>query len=229
MSMNKITYHPKDELLSSHANGDLPESLAVAISLHCELCPQCQKKLDAITNRLASKTWDSTGNKEEKEANEKASDSDGFDSMLANIMALEIEPTHLAPEPVYTLFIDDKEYQLPYILHRYDNLKWNHLGAVSRTRLNEEQDTRSNLLHIKPGGEIPHHTHKGFELTLLLDGSFEDESGYYQKGDFIWLDASNSHSPKTSEGCLCYTVQNAPLYFKQGLSKLFNPIGNLLY
>lgn len=225
--MNKITYHPSEALLRSHAHGDLPESLAVAVSLHCDLCPECQQQLEAMTHTLAQQAWFSEPSLSHQESGEKVTDD--FDAMLASITAQEVTPTYLAPEPSYTLWIDNKEYRVPYILHRYQHVKWNHLGAVSRTRLNEEQEMRSNLLHIKAGGEIPHHTHKGFELTLLLDGSFEDEFGQYKKGDFIWLDSSNSHSPKTEEGCLCYTVQNAPLYFKQGLSKIFNPIGNLLY
>ncbi|PKG56926.1 anti-sigma factor, partial [Shewanella sp. GutDb-MelDb] len=30
-------------------------------------------------------------------------------------------------------------------------------------------------------------------------------------------------------GCLCYTVVDAPLRFTKGISKLLNPIGELIY
>jgi putative transcriptional regulator len=76
---------------------------------------------------------------------------------------------------------------------------------------------------------VPEHTHKGFELTLLLDGEFEDEMGKYVKGDFICLDSAHKHSPQTTQGCLCLTVVNDALQFTKGMSKLLNPFGNLIY
>ena len=86
-----------------------------------------------------------------------------------------------------------------------------------------------NLLHIDKNGVIPQHKHKGYELTLLLSGAFEDQHGVYSKGDFIWLNGDIEHSPSTKEGCLCYTVQNAPLHFCSGISKVLNPLGSIIY
>ncbi|MGL5391190.1 MAG: ChrR family anti-sigma-E factor, partial [Shewanella sp.] len=40
---------------------------------------------------------------------------------------------------------------------------------------------------------------------------------------------ATEHAPTTKSGCLCYTVLNAPLHFTKGLSKLLNPIGELIY
>lgn len=221
MSMNKITHHPSDALLHSHIDGDLPESLSVAMTLHCDLCEHCKHKAEKLTQLFAVKAW--------KEPSIRDTNDVDFSDMLNGILNSDITDSYLKEKPIEHIFINSLHYELPYVLHRYVDMKWNQLGAVSRARLIEEGETRSNLLQINAGGVIPAHTHKGFELTLLLDGSFEDESGTYNKGDFIWLDASHAHSPKTIEGCLCYTVQNAPLHFTQGISKLFNPIGNLLY
>ena len=169
--MTNITYHPSDELLRSHANGELPESLSVAVSLHCDLCSECKNKVEAITQQLAEITWQSNSQAMYAVSNEATVD---YTSMLDSIMQLDVDDAYLVPTPAYHVSIADKIIEVPYLLHRYDDLKWNQLGAVSRARLIEEQDTRSNLLHIAAGGEIPNHTHKGFELTLLLDGSFED-------------------------------------------------------
>lgn len=219
MSMNKITHHPSDALLRSHVDGDLPESLAVGMTLHCNLCEHCKRKSELLTQEFAAKAWQAPAEAESVD----------FSQMLNGILNTEVETSYLKEPSVEHIFIDSFHYELPRVLTRYVDMKWNQMGAVSRARLIEEGATRSNLLHINAGGVIPTHTHKGFELTLLLDGSFEDESGHYHKGDFIWLDSSHAHSPKTIDGCLCYTVQNAPLHFTQGISKLFNPIGNLLY
>ena len=104
------------------------------------------------------------------------------------------------------------------------------LGKISRARLDFEDDAHhTSLLHIDKDGQVPCHTHKGFEITLLLEGSFEDEMGVYNKGDFIWLDGNHTHQPATKEGCVCLTVSSDALYFTKGVSQLFNPLGKYIY
>jgi putative transcriptional regulator len=101
---------------------------------------------------------------------------------------------------------------------------------LARTRIQlDETEIHTNLLHIEPGGSVPEHTHKGFELTVLLEGSFHDDHDKYVKGDFIMLDSSHQHHPVSPEGCLCYTVANDALHFTQGINKLLNPIGSFIY
>ena len=126
--------------------------------------------------------------------------------------------------------MNNKTISLPRVFNQIPLKSWNKLGDISRSRLDlNEEPLRSSLLNIAPYGEVPNHTHKGFELTLLLDGSFSDEMGKYYPGDFIWLDSEHTHSPKTTEGCLCYTVSDDALKFTQGLTKLLNPIGGFIY
>ena len=93
----------------------------------------------------------------------------------------------------------------------------------------DEGEIHTSLLQIQPGGMIPEHTHKGFEVTLLLDGEFSDDMGSYEAGDFIMLDGTHQHNPKTEDGCLCLTVVSDALHFTQGFGKLLNPFGSLLY
>lgn len=121
-------------------------------------------------------------------------------------------------------------YQIPRVFRQHIALPWQQIGKVSRMRFDiDEKNTRASLLYIEALGEIPQHTHKGFELTLLLSGEFSDSTGNYVVGDFIILDGNTQHSPTTQTGCLCYTVLDAPLYFTKGISKLLNPIGELIY
>ncbi|MEB6606783.1 ChrR family anti-sigma-E factor [Aeromonas sanarellii] len=220
-----IKTHPTDLMLRAFAADELPLPLAVGVSAHCELCPACAARVRACEAELASRHL---APKEQDEALPA-----GFDAMLAGILqqpvatAAELAPPEI-PQP--ELKVAGHSYRLPRALARHHAPRWRHIGAIRQHSLPlDELGARANLLHIEAGGRIPEHTHKGYELTLLLAGTIEDGDTRYQAGDFIWRDASHAHSPHTPDGCLCYTVQDAPVQFTKGLSRLLNGISHRLY
>jgi putative transcriptional regulator len=214
-----IKHHPSEQLLAQHSSGELAFSLSIALSAHIEMCPQCQAKEKQIVAAQANQAW-------EKENVEEVN----FGDMLHNIMATPVSVTKSKPKKAKTVSVDGKTITLPNAFRSFEQLKWSGFGTINRARvINDEESVRASLLHIKRGGEIPQHQHNGYELTLLLDGSFSDEHGSYQKGDFILLSGDVKHSPKTEQGCLCYTVQDAPLHFISGMSKVLNPLGKFIY
>ena len=229
-----IKHHPKFELIQAYVNGDLPASLSMGISIHAEMCPACQQKIAQLTEQVAESSFEKEANQIENidaaSANEFASDiSFDFESMINNI-TLSSEIDEMVESVSKTITFKSKTYQLPTVLNRIELGKTANIGKLSRTRLQlDEAEIHSSLLHINAGGGVPEHTHKGFELTVLLEGSFTDEKGEYVKGDFIMLDTSVKHNPISQEGCLCYTVANDALHFTQGINKLLNPIGNFIY
>lgn len=228
-----IKAHPTDPMLRAFAADELPLPLAVGLSAHCELCPECAARLKTFEEELAQQYLASPAEPELASRDDVALDA-GFDAMLADILAL--------PEPVAAPVIDlpraqpaelevaGHAYRLPRVLARYRSPKWRHIGAIRQQSLPlDEMGARASLLHIDAGGRIPEHTHQGYELTLLLAGNIQDGDTLYQAGDFIWRDASHAHSPHTPDGCLCYTVQDAPVQFTKGLSRLLNGISHRLY
>lgn len=228
-----IKAHPTDPMLRAFADDELPLPLAVGLSAHCELCPDCAARLKAFEEELAQQYLASAAEPELASRDDVALDA-GFDAMLADILA--------QPEPVAAPVIDlplaqpaelevaGHAYRLPRVLARYRSPKWRHIGAIRQQSLPlDEMGARASLLHIDAGGRIPEHTHQGYELTLLLAGNIQDGDTLYQAGDFIWRDASHAHSPHTPDGCLCYTVQDAPVQFTKGLSRLLNGISQHLY
>ncbi|WP_299806204.1 ChrR family anti-sigma-E factor [uncultured Shewanella sp.] len=220
-----IKYHPKEEMLLLHAQGKLHLGLANAVSAHCELCTVCKHKLNALTEQLAQASL-----VDDKPLLEPTNTEMDFSSMMAQIMELPATPQTSHSTSRQTVQVNGYKYQLPRALSQQANKSWSGLGKISRMRLDADDDTaRASLLHIDANGEIPEHTHTGREVTLLLAGYFEDEFSQYVPGDFIELDAQHKHSPKTANGCLCYTVVDAPLHFTKGISKLLNPIGELIY
>ena len=56
------------------------------------------------------------------------------------------------------------------------------------------------LLKVAPGHGIPEHGHGGAELTLVLRGSFHDETGRYARGDVADLDETVEHQPVADPG-----------------------------
>ncbi|AZG72989.1 ChrR family anti-sigma-E factor [Shewanella livingstonensis] len=227
-----INYHPDQHLLSLHAKGELPLSMSIAISAHAELCQHCQQQLDQMTIAFSEQQFESTATHQSVDTN----DNHQLDELLNQLLNSTLD-TLVAEQPNKVNSIEDNSvsikgqfYPLPRVFRKQINASWQGIGKVSRLRLDTgESQARASLLHIAPNGEIPEHTHKGAELTLLLAGEFSDCYNTYKPGDFMLLDKDHQHSPKTLEGCLCYTIVDAPLYFTKGISKLLNPIGDLLY
>jgi putative transcriptional regulator len=229
-----ITHHPTHSLLNDYVQGVLPASLSAAISVHAEMCSVCAKNIQALTEEAArnafaekSKTYPATQNK--SDVDKFITNMSLFDSMLKSITDDESTSEMITMDPL-EIEIKGTTYQLPNALRSISMMGWQKMGELSRARLNlNEGAVHSSLLHIDKNGKVPSHTHKGFELTLLLEGSFEDERGTYVKGDFIWLTNQVTHTPHTKEGCLCFTIADDALQFTQGLSKLLNPIGKFIY
>ena len=75
------------------------------------------------------------------------------------------------------------------------------------------------LLKVAPGRSVPEHSHGGAELTLVLRGSFHDETGRYARGDVADLDETVEHQPVVPQDagdCICLIASEAPERF-QGL------------
>ncbi|MCF6434376.1 MULTISPECIES: ChrR family anti-sigma-E factor [Pseudoalteromonas] len=215
-----IKHHPTEQLLIQFSQGALPATLSIAVAAHLELCECCRIKVQNLEQSNAEALF--TDFEDDMAQDEFAN---LFEQITAND---DIDmPKGNAPQ---TLNYQNKTIELPRAIANSQLSSFVQLGKLARARLQvDDGELRASLLQIAAGGEIPHHTHTGFELTLLLDGEFSDESGAYVPGDFIWLDGRHHHSPATESGCLCFTVVNSALHFNKGLSKLLNPIGNLIY
>jgi len=227
-----ITHHPSQDLCLAFVQGELPASLSIAMAMHAELCPQCQQQLVELTEQVGEQALvvESTVGHAVALKNT-FNDEQLFAAMINDITVSDKIPQQATiVESPLVIEVKGNSYQLPRALQSVAMSGWLNLGKLSRARLNlNEGHWHSSLLHIDKNGKVPEHTHGGFELTLLLTGQFKDELGSYEAGDFIYLSQQHSHTPYTENGCLCYTVVDAALHFKQGMSKWLNPIGKLIY
>ena len=220
-----IKHHPSETLLTQYCAATLPASLSLAVSIHVDMCPICQAEVEKLEASNAKAVFSDNMNVNNDEQSDDIADSGLLELITSDDSIDEV----YAVEPV-TIDVNDHNYSLPRALTRISHSKFTQVGKLARSRIAlDDGHLRSSLLHIDAGGEIPEHTHTGFEVTLLLDGEFTDEEGSYVPGDFIWQDGSHQHTPLTKDGCLCFTVVSSALHFNKGLSKLLNPIGNLIY
>lgn len=238
-----IKHHPTKELMVNYVLGELPASLTAAVAVHCQFCSQCQQQVNTLTEQQAHSYFEQDADLEEGLdtnitliaadkpvlSDDLALDDIDIEAMISKITASAPSQEYLEPV-AKTLTIRNKHYTLPRALEHLPMGRWSNIGKLTRSRVMlDEGEIHTSLLHIAPGGGVPEHTHDGFELTLLLSGSFHDEMGEYVPGDFIMLDGQHQHNPVSEHGCLCYTVANAPQHFTQGINRLLNPIGSFIY
>ena len=89
--------------------------------------------------------------------------------------------------------------------------------------LTGQSDYEVSLHKICAGGKTPKHSHSGKEYTVVLEGSFSDESSVYSEGDFILRKEGDEHQPMGAQNgeCICLSALEAPI-------KLSSPFGFLM-
>lgn len=229
-----IKHHPTATVLQQFVDGNLPASISIIVASHVEICPHCQQHTMQLTEQAAQSLFEPETFNQVLDLNPSHADLtlDEFD-MMQSITDIEIEETPVAiplPKTVTEININGTRIALPHSMKSIALKEWQGIGKLSRSRVAlEDNKLKMSLLHIAKGGSIPTHTHHGFEITLLLEGSFHDDMGEYKTGDFMWLDGKHTHSPITDEGCVCLTVSSDAIHFTQGMSQLLNPIGKFIY
>ena len=207
-------YHPDTRLLNEYTSGTLPLAQSVCVSLHLNYCHQCRRAHQRL-QQLGSALF------------EEMAPQQVDDSLLRTVMSrLDAEPQPLSYQ---TMPADNTP---PPLIQRlmsgdYEDLGWEKVTSdvrISRLRTGDV-DNEFALYHIGAGASIPRHTHKGTELTLVLEGGFSDEEGHYEVGDFIMRDAEHQHSPTATRDrdCICIGVLDAPIKFTDWKYRVVNP------
>ena len=226
-----IKFHPAPELLEQFVTGILAPAESLMVSAHCDMCEQCRCQVELMTSEFAT---------DELELESVAESYDPqFDLMLANITqqpAAEKKVTS-ALETVKTsktIELDGRTFELPKTLHRLIEKKgnWSSLvGKLCQAPVDLGYDGVANFIYMEKGGTVPEHTHRGTELTLVLNGEFSDGVNHYDTGDFIYMDTENTHATvsEAAEGCLVFSIVDQPLHFTSGIARLLNPFSHLFF
>jgi putative transcriptional regulator len=214
--MNKLHHHPSDELLAAYSAGSLPLSQALCISAHLEDCPACGRNLQQL-NRVGSELMAQLS-PAPASAELKGRLLDSLDSLVEE-SADDQEPGDSSPVP---------RCLRQFIPGDYQDLAWQRVsGDIHSVELcRDSNGAKVELLKIKPGGSAATHTHLGDEYTVILEGSFSDESGVYGQGDFLRRDQNDRHTPVATRDreCICLAVTEAPIQLTGFFTRLLNPL-----
>ncbi|MGB8622022.1 MAG: ChrR family anti-sigma-E factor [Paracoccaceae bacterium] len=208
--MSEIHHHIPERLLAAYASGALPHPFSLVVASHVSLCPECRARLGAHEHVGGAVLEDV----------EAAPVSDALkDSILAKLDLPDAAPAPqgrmgVYPGPVATAL-------------RGHPPKWRSLGlGTKQSILHSGPEGSVRLLYIPPGQAVPDHGHNGMELTLVLQGSFEDDEGRFGVGDVEVADEELEHTPVAGPGapCICLAATDAPLKFNSFLPRVLQPL-----
>lgn len=220
-------HHASDALLLTYAAGALPSGLALAVAAHAALCADCAHRA-AVAEEIGGSLLD--------RIEPAALCPDALGRTFGRIEAPGAPPAPPSVPPTARRDGSPHLAGLPGPLRAaVDTLpdaRWRRLAPGIR-QIDLMPGARgggsSRLFRISPGTTLPHHGHKGIELTLILQGSFIDEIGRFQIGDLAELEDDVVHQPivDSAEDCICLIATEAPLRFSSLMGRLMQPLFGL--
>ncbi len=212
--MTTINHHLDEATLFAYGAGTLQTSLTVLVKAHLEVCSTC---------RCAAVAAAEIGGAVLHEQDEVDVSASCKSAVMERISTATLHrlPIHVAP-----LENELPRALLPYLKDRhFDSVKWTKTGpglAMHRLQKAEGDQGFFGLLRIGPGRKMPDHGHGGVELTLVLQGAYEDAIGHFGRGDIADLDESTIHTPVVTGdvACICLVANQAPTRFQSWPARL---------
>lgn len=209
--MKQIKHHLTEPLLMGYAAGTLPEAFNLVVATHISMCDEC---------RAALAEYEALGGEVMLEADPVDLAEDALAATVALIESGTMgEVARAAPRStgVFPAPLRD------YVNGDLDQVKWRKVGGgVSQMILPTSKDASVRLLRIPAGKAVPDHGHRGTELTLVLQGSFVDETDRFATGDLEVANEELNHTPVAEEGmdCICLAATDAPLKFNSLIPRI---------
>lgn len=71
-------------------------------------------------------------------------------------------------------------------------------------RIGDEKARATSIVRYAPGSHFSRHTHPGGEEFLVLEGTFQDETGDFPAGTYVRNPPGTGHAPGSDEGCIIF-------------------------
>jgi putative transcriptional regulator len=195
-----IRHHPHDETLLAYAAGTLLPPLAALIVCHLAYCARCRaevRRMELIGGALLERE------EQRQELSGKAVDRmlDRLSEIVAEAEAgtdtVEATPDGVLPMPLAR-----------HLGATIDDIPWRELTpGVEQFRVKmPPRSGELRVLRVQAGKKLLRHGHYGSELTLVLKGTYRDETGEYHVGEVADLDeepARSTHATRASRSGCC--------------------------
>lgn len=211
--MTTIRHHINDTLLMSYAAGILPRAFDLVVATHVSLSDDARARLGGF-EAVGGAVLDRGPSAELAEGS--------LERALARIEAQPVDGPPASPPA-------DAVFPAPLreaVGGGVDRVAWRPVGmGVKQCVLHSDSDGSVRLLRIPAGRAVPQHTHRGLELTLVLQGAYSDECDRFARGDIEIADEDLHHTPvaETGEDCICLAATDAPLKFDGLLPRIAQP------
>ncbi len=210
--MRNVQHHLTDAILMSYASGTLQEGFSVVVAAHISMCDECRARLES---------FEAVGGALVDDAEVVAMSDEALEATMALIDAAP----DFAPQSRKSVGVLPQPVQ-EYLGCDLPDVPWRTVGGGVRQALLKTNDsTKVRLLSIPGGAAMPHHSHRGLELTLVLKGAFRDEDDRFGPGDIEVATEDVHHTPIAEEGedCICLAATDAPLRFKGLIPRIVQP------
>jgi putative transcriptional regulator len=205
-----------DALMARYAAGILPEPARVLVEAHLEMKADNRSKVAAYEAAVGGMLEDI----------EPTALSSRESALKAVFSAAPIEtPEGVSKRPANALF---PKALRDFVGLEVEDIPWKRkLPGFKEYSLGKIDGCDVSLFWLKAGRAIPAHTHEGYELSLILDGAFNDARGRFGKGDISVADESIDHRPVAEKDCPCigFAVSEASYKLTGSLRQL---IGDLI-
>ena len=208
---DKIKHHLNDAILMAYSAGSLPEAFNLIVAAHLSLCDTCRAQAESF-DALGGELLDQQSGNEVADTSYSCTMDLINGGAVADARPMRIQRKGILPRPVQE-----------YVGGDLDDVKWKPIGmGVKQAILPTSGEASARLLLIPAGTAMPDHGHHGNEMTLVLKGAFEDEDGYFARGDVEIADSDVHHTPVADihEDCVCLAVADAPLQFDRLIPRI---------
>lgn len=222
-------HHPDDATLLSYASGSLSAGSRLLLECHLACCPRCCQRVseaEAIGGDMLGglPVSEMQGSVDDLFARMDLYDQLDLDNPDVRVQVAPEKPSRPDWLP---------QWAEPVAQWLEEDHNWQRLApGISQIKFEQPEfgrDKAVRLLKISPGTCMPSHGHSGSELTLILSGSYCDETGRLCAGDVADLDPDVKHQPiaDRDQDCICLIVTDAPLKFDGWIPKLMQPFFGL--
>ncbi len=207
-----IAYHPDKLLLADYSAGNMSFGPALCVTAHLEHCQLCHRELQEMTTLGAVLM-------EQQRAADVSPEL--FERVMQCIAKEDVTASQHYVARGKRTALDN------FVPKDLQSISWSGFGETLKSHELDVGDSEHlvSLIRMRRGGAVPKHTHRGQEITLVLQGGFSDASGSYRVGDFIECNREIDHQPvaNQNEDCFCLTSRSAPVKFTGPFMRALNP------